>query len=754
MAQRVLKRLLLIKSISLNYVLSVFLQTEHCYFLLHVMKRLYLILFIALTHVSIHAESDHDILYDWQNYTYKSTGRITHNQSQIILSSNSGLIFIDKETGEQKTLNRVSGLTDNHVSFVKIIDDELWYGGLRNGFGVIKDGQINNFTRSGYPINHDAYINAIEKDKAGRLYVSSGSDMMIFKDGKYDITYTFPYDPFSNYQEITAICADKDGNIWIGGYDTVGNEGVCILTENGIEIIYKNLGGVRKILSTSDGSLWMLAKHGLLKYDGTTFHEILTDTEGQEFYNMSDMAIAEDGKIWLVSGKLLMSFDGKNIAKYQYESEYTSPLGFVDIDGDYVYVTALYSKLLKFRNGTFETITLDYGKLSVENMSKAGSLDHEGNYLAGTINCGLLKFRPDGTFTKLEAIKNNCVSKTITDRNGDIWVACNRTSPFRLFKITPTDTITYSLNGSSPLKGGEDIFQMAVDQHNKLWIASSNGLHCFDGNNWQTFDKKNSGLTTNRVYCIAFDRNGHLWTCCGKNLTDYLELGDGLFCYDGKVWTHYISSHDVRRATEGWVGPTIPIPTNSIGRIAFDDNNTFWIACNVNEVYSTADIDDWHGGLIHWDGKDHWQRFMSRNDETPDSIASDLPGNWVNSIEFDRYGRVWLGFEGDHGIAMYDGKEFTIWDMDVPGIAYGNIQNLVVDRSNDRIWASHPWGASGAGVSTARIRNGSTTDIKPQNSPFGLQQMYERIFDLRGRQIQQPKHGEPFIKNGRKYIKR
>ena len=222
--------------------------------------------------------------------------------------------------------------------------------------------------------------------------------------------------------------------------------------------------------------------------------------------------------------------------------------------------------------------------------------------------------------------------------NGDIWVADSWVSPFRLYKITPTDTLTYTESDGCPPLGEEDIFQMAVDKQNRLWIASNKGLHCFDGTNWQTFDKNNSGLTTDRVYCIAFDREGRLWTSCGMCLQDYMELGDGLFCYDGKVWTRYVSSHDVSRIKDGWVGQTIPIPTNSIGRIAIDDNGMFWIACNLNEVYMTGDIDDWHGGLICWDGKDRWQQFMRRNAETPDSMASDLPGKWVNNIEIDKYG--------------------------------------------------------------------------------------------------------------------
>lgn len=731
-------------------------------------KLSFIVLFLCMTQ-ALWAESDHDILYDWQNYTYKGAGRITHTQQHIIISSNSGIIFIDKQTSEQTILNRVSGLTDNHLCFVKMINDELWYGGLRNGFGVIKDGKIYNFTRSEYPLNHTASVNAIDKDRTGCLYVSSGDVLLKIKDNKCIEEYPFPQDPFSSDSQITAIYADENGEIWVGGYDTTGNEGIGILADEGIKLLYKKLGRVKKIIKAPDGSLWMLAKYGLLKYDGTTFHEILTETDGQEFYNMSDMAIARDGKIWLVSSKLLMSFDGENITKYQYDSEYPNPLGYIDIDGDDIYVTALISKFLRFKNGTFETISLNFGQLVGENMSKSGSIDHDGNYLAGTMNSGLLKFKPDGTYAKLDFFKDSYISKTTSDQNGDIWVACNWASPFRLYKITPSDTITYNTDNSSPLKGGEEIFQMAVDHQNRLWIASSNGLHCFNGSNWQTFNKDNSGLTTNRVYCVTFDKEGRLWTSCGNNKADYLEIGDGLFCYDGKAWLHYVSEYeDVSGFANKDNTLKMPIRTNSIGYIAIDDNNTFWMAVNYNDVYYTTDVDACHGGVIRWDGKDDWQQFMSPyNGEADPSAATYttgewikhidfvLPGNWVNSIELDRFGRVWLGFEGDHGIAMYDGKDFTVWDMDMPGIAFGNIYNISIDKVHDRIWVSHPWGASGGAVSTALIRHDSTNGIHPQISPsLHHQQTSTNVYDLSGRQILQPKRGELFIKDRKKYIKR
>ena len=744
--------------------LSVILQTGHIYCIS--MKRLFLIIISFLILVPLGAEEDHCILYDWHNFTYWGINSIAHDEHHIYIGGNCGIIVIDKQTGEQNLLNRVSGLTDNYIRCLTMIGDELWYGGSRNGFGMIKDGVIKNYTRSDYPLYNDALVRAIDKDADGNLYVSSMIDLLKIKDDLCLDKFTFPNNPVSADAEITAVHADKNGKIWVGGYDTTESEGVGILTENGIEIVYENLGTVKKILESPDGSLWMLAKFGLLRYDGSSFTECLTNADDGIYYDMSDMALADDGTIWLLAKDNLVSFDGKNITKYHFESTYPYPLMCIDIDGADIYVTAEIDKLFKLKDGKFERIPLQdslFGQLPPSVFTRGGSIDHDGNYLAGTSGGqGLLKLKPDGTCIETDFFKGKYISETTTDNFGDVWVANSWGDHFYLYKITPADTLTYDEASGCPRLGGADIFQMACDYENRLWIASSNGLYCFDGTTWQTFNTKNSGLTTNRVYCVAFDKDNRLWTSCGRKVNDFCDIGDGLFCYDGKFWTRYISQYeDISRVTEGYVPLKMPIRTNSIGRIAIDDNNTFWLAVNYNEVYGTTDIDGYHGGLIRWDGGDEWHQYLSPFTPDPsiptyepgewiDNVDFVLPGNWINNLKFDRDGRLWVTFEGKHGVAMYDGEGFTVWDTDMPGIRSGSAYNLCIDKERDRLWISHP---HENGVSTARIRCNSTDMLStPQLLPNRSGQQSGKMYDLNGREIPAPRHGEVYIKDGQKTI--
>lgn len=735
------------------------------------MKRIFLLIFTTMMLASGRAESNHDILYDWYNYTYAGITRLAHDGQNIYLASHNGITSFNKQTGEQVTLNRASGLTDNFITSIKMIGDELWYGGSRNGFGMIKDGTITNYTRSDTPLNHDAIVHAIAKDQDGCLYVSSFSDLLKFVDGVCVGRYSFPTHALSNGCQIYAICIDDNGRVWVGGYDTYLSSGVGILTADGIEIVYEKLGRVDKILKSPDGTLWMLAQHGLLKYDGTQFTECLTDKTDQTYYNMTDIAIASDGTVWLTAAGNLVEFDGKNTIKHPYQSSIAYPFTAIDIDDKDIYVVAELTKLLKFKGGNFELVmedTTPHVPSCV--LTYGGSVDHQGNYLAGTYNnYGVLKLEPGGACYPTDYFKiGNYITETTTDNMGDIWVACNRTSPFRLYKITPTDTILYNADGSAPLKGGETIFQMTVDRQNVLWIASSTGLYRFDGMFWQTFNSKNSGLTTDRVYGVAFDKDNVLWTCCGKPapITDF-EIGDGLFRYDGRNWQHYRSIYKfVSQATQEPTSLGLPMHSNSFGHIAIDNNNMLWMTVNYNDVYGSNDIDELHGGLICWDGKDEWRHYMKHWDEDPDSqrptytpgewadnVEFALPGNWVNSIDFDRQGRVWIGFEGDHGVGMFDGQDWTFWDMDISGIAAGNVCNLAIDRERDRIWISHPWGTGIGAVSTARIRSSGTSIQSPTWSKQEPRRLSSgKVYSLSGRQVDHPRQGEVIIEGGRKYV--
>lgn len=738
------------------------------------MKRLFFLIISFMILLPLYAEEDHSILYDWQIFDpilsddkVPDIYPIAVDGQNIYVGTSYGIVIIDKATKQQTLINRTDGLTDNYISFLGVIGDELWYGGHDNSFGMIKDGKISNFPRSYTLPNSTVWITAIEKDQEGNLWVGSLGDLLKFTNGEIAGRYPFPDGDYATRTGINDILAD-DGTIWVSGYNIPGKEGLAKLTANGIEMVYEEPGIVSDIIKDHQGNMWMTGHMGLLEYHNGTFTEYLTDKHGNSLADMSNLTEDKEGNFWAIQDSCLIMYDGEQITRYQTPFFY---LFDMVMDDDGIYISASHNGVLVFKDGEFEQIHLQEfpGHIHPYNnvwagLTRGGSIDRDGNYLAGTSSGhGLLKLTPDGSCIETDFFKGKYISETTTDNLGDIWVANSWGEHFYLYKITPTDTLMYDESSGCPHLGGEEIFQMACDHQNRLWIASSNGLYCFDGTTWKTYNNKNSGLTTNRVYCVAFDKDDRLWTSCGRAIILDFELGDGLFCYDGKTWKHYVSQYDdeLSRVTEGYVPLKIPVRSNSISRIAIDDNNIFWLAIHLNEVYGTQDIDEGHGGLIRWDGKDEWHQFMSPFTPDPsiptyepgewiNNVDFVLPGNYINNIDFDRDGRLWVTFEGKHGVAMYDGEDFTVWDTDMPGIRYGCAFNLCIDKERDRLWISHPYEH---GASTAKIRNGGTDMLSsPRLSPDLHQPLSGKMYNLSGRQIDTPRKGEMYIKDGEKFV--
>lgn len=70
-----------------------------------------------------------------------------------------------------------------------------------------------------------------------------------------------------------------------------------------------------------------------------------------------------------------------------------------------------------------------------------------------------------------------------------------------------TWTVYNSTNSPMPSDGVNDLF---LDQFNRLWISTFNGLACFNGWQWEVFTTANSPLPHNDVRFVRQDRSGAL----------------------------------------------------------------------------------------------------------------------------------------------------------------------------------------------------------------------------------------------------
>jgi signal transduction histidine kinase/CheY-like chemotaxis protein/streptogramin lyase len=101
------------------------------------------------------------------------------------------------------------------------------------------------------------------------------------------------------------------------------------------------------------------------------------------------------------------------------------------------------------------------------------------------------------------------------------------------------------------------VFDIAFEKDGNVWLAADNGLWRYNGYAWQLFDT-NSGLPSSFVRAVLVTRNGELWVGTDK--------GAGVFDPDR-------NRYETRGSEKGLAGP-------NIRQISEDPDGTLWFCCD------------------------------------------------------------------------------------------------------------------------------------------------------------------------------
>ena len=258
-------------------------------------------------------------------------------------------------------------------------------------------------------------------------------------------------------------------------------------------------------------------------------------------------------------------------------------------------------------------------------------------------------------------IFNKTVVRQITeDQKGNIWFGTSG----GIIKYQPEEDIhpdTGTFTKLSKQQGliDNDVWSMAIDHKEIIWIGTLEGVSRFDGQEFTTFQipeaipDKTRGVTSAKiVHDITEDRKGNIWF--GTN--------GGAYFYDGKT-LHHISEKD-------------GLCNNTINDILEDRQGNIWFASH-------------HNGVCFWDGNSitHITEELESQDLEVWSLYEDKSGavwfpvenkgvyrykgtsltnfhqkeglsiNGVHSILEDKKGNLWFG--GFNGLYRYDGKRFV-----------------------------------------------------------------------------------------------
>lgn len=605
----------------------------------------------------------------WLNFTSGNIiNDIVDDDSDVWIATEGGLVRISKTTDEQSFYNKANtNLPTNYIKALSIDRNNcLWLipqsGGLFKYDG--ENWQQINKANTRFPTNS---FNDLAFDSDNNMWLATSDYGIIKFDGV--AWKIFKQSLKTNHVKLIEV--DKNDNVWAAldqsGITKFDGEAWTSFTTGNSEIPSDI---VSSITVDSQNRLWIGA-NALVKLEDdnwTIYNPSNSDFRGK----VTSISADQQNNIWIgtFGGMGVYKFDGNNWVNY---SAFDSPLPgnsisfiYADDNGE-IYIVARSTdgknKLLKYNNISWATVKTSNSAM-IQNDVSSIVIDRKNQKWIGSR--GLIKFS-DFTYSFYSPLNRSTEVEDLIhtlklDSNDNLWIgiwgdgSVVKMENERFFSFKPAP--------------GGGLTDIQIDKNDNVWIAYKSrvasgsvyggGLAFYDGSNWSSFTKENSGLSTNNALSIAIDKDQRLWVASGSkgiNRYDGLEwdifyaeenvsyiaidptgnkwlvTNDSIFIYDGFSWNVIVKSGT-------------PLAGHHIRTIAFQNSNITWFGTSL-------------GGALKYNN-DNWTVYTSSN--------SCLPSNKVSAIAIDTDGNKWFGT--DKGLAVFNEN----------GISLGVEQNNSVEK--------------------------------------------------------------------------
>lgn len=435
-----------------------------------------------------------------------------------------GTIWVGTETGQIFQYHAKQGLTrwqiEEGMPKAKItgfVEDDLgqfWIASYGEGLYVYSGERLYNINHDDGLLDNDIYV--IAKDGKGRIWAGTDNGVTICRfDGVKHIESVTVKEGLPD-QIVSAILADRHGNLWIANYDS----GLVYydITEEKITSVYSDarVGHINCIAYFEDLELWIGTEgNGIWRFSPATkkfkkiqHEESLRNTE------VNDLLKDVEGNIWIVS-----SSNTLHTAFRPFET-LSIPIGNIQA----IYASSQENLWIGTDDGLYKAWEDTFGVWQHVRIPDAPfssvaclSQDAYGNIWIGSLDIGLSLYSPSTqrfqTFSTYESLhKNPVISLFIEDNT--LWLATLGRGVMKVM-ISGNMMSGGELNIRQLLTDGEDghnfIFQVMPKPGNEAWLATDgSGLAYTQGDYIQPLEKaQNGGPRT--IYSMAQDDSGHIW---------------------------------------------------------------------------------------------------------------------------------------------------------------------------------------------------------------------------------------------------
>jgi ligand-binding sensor domain-containing protein/serine phosphatase RsbU (regulator of sigma subunit) len=434
---------------------------------------------------------------------------------------------------------------------------KLWIGTSEHGVNLY-DPETDRFERigSGKGGLTSEGVTAIVRDAKNRIWFAMGEGGLNRYDMATKTIIAYVAKPLD--LPITAINADREGNLWLGtasGTVLRWNPDNDRATASFLpDVDSARATSITAILARSNGQVWIgTDNEGLYRLDPTTKQVARYRSDPNDWSTISEDHIGvmvEDlhHTLWIGTGNGLDQMaDSGRVIRYQHDPndpDNPTNLAFPQVEslfqdaGGVMWVGGFTVGVCKF-----DEFRMKFGHHRINSYAKSFFQDPDGSLWVGTLN-GLYRYdwsagratiyhslgRPVGAVTEPISLESVWLIALHKDRRGMLWIAFGRRG---LVGFDPaTDTYRqYLSNAEDPNSLPVDtIWNIAEDDRGSLWLATwGGGLVQFDPRS-ETFTSfttnDSSGISSNHLYALYPDpkEKDILWVGTAKGGLDRFDL--------------------------------------------------------------------------------------------------------------------------------------------------------------------------------------------------------------------------------------
>ncbi|HWD92497.1 MAG TPA: two-component regulator propeller domain-containing protein [Verrucomicrobiae bacterium] len=490
----------------------------------------------------------------------------------------------------------------------------------------------------------DNLVQSIAQTPDGYLWVGTRGGLARF-DGVDFTSYDSKNTPALKNSSITALCADRQGALWIG---TDGGGLVCL--RDGAFSNFNTTNGlagshVRVIFESTDGSLWIGTTEGMSQFKDGRFRTY-TEADGLLSDAVNYIYEDRDGNLWIATGKGLNRLRRGGIM-----DRFTMPNGLPNDSvrgicqdtGHRVWIGSNNGLLWynQYWQNSFYAYNTRYG-LS-DTFVSAICEDREGNLWVGTYS-GLNRFREGRFYNQLdnEGLPFDHVNALFEDREGDLWVGSKegliRLTPKRFFAYTKQQGLTHN-----------NAMAVMEDRAGSVWIGTwGGGLNQLKDERVTAYAPTN-GLSQDLILSLCEGHDGSIWV--GADFDGGLTK-----LKDGKI-TRYTVKDGLPdaglralcedRAGNLWIGTSLGLSCLRHGKFSNDLHEGV-----------RAILEDHRGAL--WFGTENGLERLENKQWTDFNKKDGLSDDTVTALYEDKEGVLWVG-TANGGLNRLEGRKFRVY---------------------------------------------------------------------------------------------